>query len=138
MPLLVVGDAAYPMLPFLVKGFQGQTTEAQRAFNVKLNSARVVIEQAFGRLKCRWRRLLKRSEHYARNVPRIVLAATVLHNLVESAGDPFNHGWWGAVERANEVAPQPAGARADVRWDSRRGRELQQLLFQHFIENRQE
>lgn len=45
VPLLVVGDSAYPMRPWLVKDFRGQVTAEQRAFNKKLNSARVVVEQ---------------------------------------------------------------------------------------------
>ena len=128
---MVVGDAAYPLRPYLVKGFVGRTSPAQTQFNIQLNRARVVVEQAFGRLKCRWRRVLKRSEHYAKNVPKIVLAATVLHNLVETSGDHFNQAWMAAADQVNGVAPQPPVRRADPRWDARRGREIQHLLFQH-------
>ena len=130
----MVGDAAYPLRPYLIKGFQGRLTPAQRDFNVRLNKARVVVEQAFGRLKCRWRRVLKSSEHYAKNVPKIVLAATVLHNLAESEGDPINQSWLAAVNAADGIAPQPATRRADSRRDARRGRELQHLMFQHVSE----
>ena len=61
----------------------------------------------------------------------MVIAAAVLHNLVETSGHPINRAWMVAVRRAGVHAHQPAERQADRRWDTRRGRELQHLLFQH-------
>lgn len=58
---LLVGDSAYPLSLWLMKPFK-QTptlTESQLHFNRALSQARVVIEQAFGILKGRWRHLYK-------------------------------------------------------------------------------
>ena len=58
---LLVGDSAYPLSVWLMKPFKQipTVTESQLRFNRALSQARVVIEQAFGILKGRWRCLYK-------------------------------------------------------------------------------
>lgn len=53
VPYIIIGDPAYPLLPWLIKGYPGAVTVEQDSFNVYLNSARVVVEMAFGRLRGR-------------------------------------------------------------------------------------
>uniref|UniRef100_A0A3B1JM55 DDE Tnp4 domain-containing protein n=1 Tax=Astyanax mexicanus TaxID=7994 RepID=A0A3B1JM55_ASTMX len=57
--MYMIGDSAYPLLLQLMRPFRdnGHLTARQRNFNRKLNSARVVIEHAFGILKTKFRRL---------------------------------------------------------------------------------
>ena len=76
LPLVIAGDQAYPLQPWLMKAYpSAQEGDPSKAlFNLRLGAARVVVEHAFGRLKCRWRRILKRSEHSYRNVPRLAFA----------------------------------------------------------------
>ena len=55
VPICLLGDAAYPLLPFLMKEFaSGGITREQQFFGWKLSSSRMVIECSFGRLKARW------------------------------------------------------------------------------------
>ena len=56
----------------------------------KLSSARQVVEQAFGRLKHRWRCLLKRCDPGVDNAIKIMGACVTLHNICEMRGDFFN------------------------------------------------
>jgi hypothetical protein len=55
----LLGDAAYPSRLYLLKSFKPSVNDLmfqdKRRFDEYLNSGRVVIEQAFGALKIRWR-----------------------------------------------------------------------------------
>ena len=69
------------------------TTSTQKNFNYRQSRARMVVENAFGRLKGRWRCLLKRMDFALENVPNIVAACIILHNLCEMYGDHFQSEW---------------------------------------------
>ena len=55
VPLLILGDPAYPLLPWIMKPYTdtGRLSRQQSVFNYRLSRARVVTEDAFGRLKAR-------------------------------------------------------------------------------------
>lgn len=79
-----MGDSAYPNRYWIVTPFKdnGFLTEQQRLFNKKLSSKRVVIENAFGFLKSRFRRL-NGFENLSLNLcSQLILASCVLHNIV--------------------------------------------------------
>ncbi|KAK9979860.1 hypothetical protein ABG768_013268 [Culter alburnus] len=102
----VLGDAAYPLKSWLMKPFtdNGQLTPQKLVYNQKTSRARVVVENAFGRLKGRWRCLLKRNDCSTHKVKSLVIACCVLHNLCEMNGDEFREEW------VTSALNQPDGA----------------------------
>ncbi|XP_075759624.1 uncharacterized protein LOC112545077 isoform X1 [Pelodiscus sinensis] len=48
MPVCLVGDAAYPLQPWLKKPYMGHLNPSRQTFNARLTRARIVIEGAFG------------------------------------------------------------------------------------------
>lgn len=90
----LLGDSAYPLLPNLMVPFKdnGHLTARQHHYNTVLSSCRSKIEQAFGRLKGKWRRL-KYLDMDIENIPHVITAACVLHNYTlkrEVAADNYD------------------------------------------------
>uniref|UniRef100_A0A3Q3DET4 DDE Tnp4 domain-containing protein n=1 Tax=Hippocampus comes TaxID=109280 RepID=A0A3Q3DET4_HIPCM len=95
VPLVLLGDAAYPLSTRLMKPFSdnGRLTQPQKEFNYKHSRARMVVENAFGRLKGGWRILLKTQDTHLVNFKNIVAACCTLHNLCEKWGEHFDNEW---------------------------------------------
>ena len=89
VPLCILGDPAYPSLPWLIKAYpqHDNMSREQKYFNYRQSRARMVVENAFGRLKGRWRCLLKRNDCRASNVLLMTTACVILHNLCEAFND---------------------------------------------------
>ena len=81
----LLGDTAYKcaQFPFIIapKKDVGTLTAEDIADNTRISKGRVIIENVFGRLKCRWRRLKEMQNVDLTIMVRIILAACVLHNM---------------------------------------------------------
>uniref|UniRef100_A0A674K306 DDE Tnp4 domain-containing protein n=1 Tax=Terrapene triunguis TaxID=2587831 RepID=A0A674K306_9SAUR len=107
MPIVILGDPAYPLMPWLMKLYTGSLDRSQELFNYRLSKCRMVVECAFGRLKGRWRSLLTRSDLSQTNIPIVIAACCVLHNLCESKGEIFMAGWEAEANRLAADYAQP-------------------------------
>ena len=117
IPLFLVGDAAFFFSTRLMKCYAvpaAQQTTEQKAFNYALIRTRRVVENAFGRLKARWRTLVSNFIRDADFAVQVSLAACVLHNICERSACPFDTQWLvdiEAVRRAGNTtqlhAPNP-------------------------------
>ncbi|XP_068729342.1 uncharacterized protein [Montipora capricornis] len=85
----IVADPAYKLTTWCMKPFpQTRTmTDSQRDFNKSLSSARVVVEQAFGLLKGRWRCLLDKLDESVDKVPSTIITCCILHNICLEVND---------------------------------------------------
>ena len=63
------------------------STPEERNFNYRQSHARITVEYAFGKLKGRWRCLMKRIDTKIHNVHNLVAACVVLYNYCELHGD---------------------------------------------------
>ena len=106
IPVHLIGDSAYPMDVWLIKPFNHNPnlSSQQKNFNYRLSRPRIVVENAFGRLKGRWRRLMKRNDMHIKHIPTVIAACCVLHNLCEIHGDAINERW---LEGIDEDYQQP-------------------------------
>ena len=115
IPTFIIGDSAYPLNTWLMKPFTYSTnlSPAKKSFNNHLSSAHVVAENAFGRLKARFRRLCKRNDMHIDNVSRAVTACCILHNMCEIHGDSVNDLW---LEQADNITYNQLTSKTTCWW----------------------
>ena len=102
----LIGDVVYPLKTWLIKTFPDRGLSSnKRSFNYRLSCARMVVENTFGLLKGRWRRLLKRCDMSLNNVSVIFAACCVLHNLCERNRDEYDDAWSEAAAELEREAP---------------------------------
>ncbi|XP_028807053.1 protein ALP1-like [Neltuma alba] len=80
----IVGSSGYPLMDWvLVPYTQQHLTWTQHAFNEKIGEVQKVAKDAFARLKGRWCCLQKRTEVKLQDLPVVLGACCVLHNICE-------------------------------------------------------
>ena len=86
VPVILLGDPAYPLLPYCMKEYSSPRSNEGVIFNNMLQSARNTTESAYGWLKTRWQVLNKRLDIGLKDVPNMVCACFVLHNICDING----------------------------------------------------
>jgi hypothetical protein len=90
----------------------------------------MVIECAFGRLKGRWRALMKRNDCHTSIMPNVVMASAILHNICELRGENIPN--FDDPDNINEAeGPDYVENRRDDN-----GNPIRQALCMYFDENR--
>ncbi|KAL3500807.1 hypothetical protein ACH5RR_039900 [Cinchona calisaya] len=80
----IVGGSGYPLMDWvLVPYTQQHLTWTQHAFNEKTGEIQRIAKDAFARLKGRWSCLQKRTEVKLQDLPVVLGACCVLHNICE-------------------------------------------------------
>lgn len=80
----IVGGSGYPLMDWVMVPYTQQNlTWTQHAFNEKIGEIQRVSREAFARLKARWCCLQKRTEVKLQDLPVVLGACCVLHNICE-------------------------------------------------------
>ncbi|KAK9073694.1 hypothetical protein SSX86_006288 [Deinandra increscens subsp. villosa] len=80
----VVGNSGYPLKDWMLVPYTHQNlTWSQHTFNQKVNEVQKIGKDAFMRLKGRWGCLQKRIEVKLQELPMVLGACCVLHNICE-------------------------------------------------------
>ena len=115
IPLATVGDSAFPSRPWLLKPYkEGTRVPQQTYFNMRLCSARVVSEHAYGMLKGRWRILYKKTECALDNIKVIIMVCICLHNICIHRNDPCKERWRLKVNELNLIRGSGQAGDADT------------------------
>lgn len=87
----VVGGPSYPLLDWLLVPYtRHNLTWAQDAFNKRVGEVRGAASEAFARLKGRWSCLQKRTEVKLQDLPVVLGACCILHNICEMRGEEID------------------------------------------------
>ncbi|XP_022730158.1 protein ALP1-like [Durio zibethinus] len=87
----VVGSKGYPLMDWVLVPYAHQNlTWAQHAFNEKIGEIEKVAKEAFARLKQRWSCLQKRTEVKLQELPVVLGACCVLHNICEMRNEEMD------------------------------------------------
>jgi hypothetical protein len=84
----IVGNSAFPLMDWLLTPYTKQSlTWTQHALNEKVGEVQGIAKEAFMRLKARWSCLQRRTEVKLQDLPIVLGACCVLHNICEMRGE---------------------------------------------------
>ncbi|KAG5225489.1 protein ALP [Salix suchowensis] len=87
----IAGNAGHPLMDWvLVPYTRHHLTWTQHAFNEKMGEIQRVSKEAFARLKGRWTCLQKRAEVKLQDLPVVLGACCVLHNICEMRNEEMD------------------------------------------------
>ncbi|KAK7265395.1 hypothetical protein RJT34_33015 [Clitoria ternatea] len=111
----VVGNSGYPLMDGVLVPYTHQNlTWTQHAFNEKVGEIQGIAKDAFSRLKGRWACLQKRTEVKLEDLPAVLGACCVLHNVCEMMGEGIDQQWKFELFDDEMVAENPVRSDASA------------------------
>ena len=127
---MLLGDAGYPCLPYLLTPINNPRRNAEQHYNYAQSKTRTVIERAFGVMKRRFACLHDGLRLFIRTDFAVITAVAILHNTAMRRGEP---------PPMNDGPPQGDQGNADnnvpnqpVQVDQAAGRLARQRIVQLF------
>lgn len=95
VPVVVLGDSAFSFSNVVMKPYPFSTaaTPEQKTFNYFLSKNRRVVENTFGHLKARFRRLGKGLDNHPSKINAIIKCCCILHNFFNTHNSKISEQW---------------------------------------------
>lgn len=95
VPVVILGDSAFRFAENVMKPYPFNITAdpTEKNFNYSLSKCRRVVENAFGHLKARFRRIGKGIDNKITNAAAIIKCCCVLHNFLNANNCDINEKW---------------------------------------------
>ncbi|XP_054083754.1 putative nuclease HARBI1 isoform X2 [Zeugodacus cucurbitae] len=95
VPVLLIGDSAFRLSHHMMKPYPYGVNQSpvEKHFNYRLSKCRRVIENAFGQLKARFRKVGRGLQVAPKNVNIIIRACCILHNFLKIENDEVFPAW---------------------------------------------
>lgn len=103
---VLLGDNGYGIESCLMTPFRNPTPGAELRYNKLLKKERVIIERCFGQLKRRFPILQYVCRVKLENVPKIIIACVMLHNIAKTLADPDFQAGEEEPEEVEDAAPE--------------------------------
>lgn len=106
---IILCDQAFPLSTNLLKPYANALPDTpERSFNYNLSKTRRIVENAFGRLKARFRFIMKRMECTLASAKLAVRASCILHNVCEAFRDSAEQQWEQEASAFDALYEQPS------------------------------
>ncbi|XP_017478775.1 PREDICTED: uncharacterized protein LOC108368434 [Rhagoletis zephyria] len=95
VPVLLIGDSAFRLSRYMMKPFPYSPNQPsiEKTFNYQLSRCRRLIENAFGQLKARFRKIGRGLQVAPKNINTIIRTCCILHNFLKLENDEVSIGW---------------------------------------------
>ncbi|KAL7740206.1 hypothetical protein ACLKA6_003910 [Drosophila palustris] len=115
VPVLLIGDSAFRFSRNLMKPYPYSTDQTikRKTFNYNLSKSRRVVENAFGHVKARFRRVGMGLHSHPKKNAVIIMACCVLHNILNVHNSAIDEAWKAALGEHDKEQPHQSNTSTD-------------------------
>lgn len=136
IPVMLLGDSAFRLSNYLMKPypFSLELAPHKQHFNYMLSKTRRCVENSFGQLKARFRRVGKGLETSIDNSKLIIRACCILHNICNEKNDKFWTVWLDELAKYQKEQPSHT---TTIGNSNLTPNEIRDTLAEYLLENKE-